>query len=197
MAFITDSDLKNFGTLLPMSTDRVGDELAIASQLKKLFEGCRLEAYPDPLTNSDPWTISLGLTFYSDGSKVQPGDQLTSAESDREVDAVLQKYFLPHVQKIPHWAVMSPYQKGALISFAWNLGAGFYGGSNFSTISSYLRTKDWAKVPDAMMLYRNPNSNVELGLGRRRFAEGLVWTGQSPQEAYEQAAKIVSVAEFA
>lgn len=197
MAFITDSDLKNFGTLLPMSTNGSGDEIAIASQLKTLFEGSRLEAYPDPLTNGDPWTISLGLTFYSDGSKVRPGDTLTSAESDREVNAVLQKYFLPHVQKIPHWQQMSSHQKGALISFAWNLGAEFYGGSDFNTISGHLRHKDWHMVPEAMMLYRNPNSNVELGLGRRRFAEGLVWDGQSPQAAYDKASKIVSVAEFA
>ncbi|AEC53058.1 hypothetical protein SCRM01_112c [Synechococcus phage S-CRM01] len=39
------------------------------------------------------------------------------------------------------------------------------------------------------MLYRNPGSNVELGLARRRYAEGLVWNGESAKVACELATK--------
>ena len=62
-----------------------------------------------------------------------------------------------------------------LLSFAYNLGAGFYGGDNFNTITRTLKNKEWDKVPDALYLYRNPGSNVEAGLARRRKAEGESW----------------------
>jgi hypothetical protein len=70
---------------------------------------------------------------------------------------------------------MTDAQKCALISFAYNLGSGFYGAKGFETISKRLREKDWAGVPDALLLYRNPGTNVEAGLKRRRIAEGDPW----------------------
>ena len=78
---------------------------------------------------------------------------------------------------------MADHQKCALISFAYNLGSGFYGTTGFETISRELREKDWAAVPDALLLYRNPGSNVEAGLKRRRIAEGDIWGRQKPVSA--------------
>jgi len=71
---------------------------------------------------------------------------------------------------------MHPDQRSALISFAWNLGVGFYGGEGFDTISRRLRDKDWPKVPDALCLYCNPGTAVTAGLLRRREAEGSIWS---------------------
>ena len=31
-------------------------------KLTEQFEGCRLEAYPDPATGGEPWTIGYGHT---------------------------------------------------------------------------------------------------------------------------------------
>jgi hypothetical protein len=70
---------------------------------------------------------------------------------------------------------MSDNQRSALVSFAYNLGAGFYGAVGFETITARLRDKDWRRVPEAMMLYRNPGSSFEAGLRRRREAEGRLW----------------------
>ena len=70
---------------------------------------------------------------------------------------------------------MNDNQRGALLSFAYNLGAGFYGGRNFNTITRVLKNKEWDKVPDALYLYRNPGTKVEKGLARRRKAEGKLW----------------------
>ena len=70
---------------------------------------------------------------------------------------------------------MTDEKRGALLSFAYNLGVGFYGGSNFNTITKCLKNKEWSKVPDALYLYRNPGTNVEKGLARRRTAEGKLW----------------------
>jgi len=70
---------------------------------------------------------------------------------------------------------MSDGKRAALLSFSYNLGADFYGSADFSTISARLKNREWDKVPDALYLYRNPGSNVEAGLARRRKAEGECW----------------------
>ena len=77
--------------------------------------------------------------------------------------------------KIPYWDMMNDNQHSALLSFAYNLGANFYGSSDFKTITSILNNKEWNKVPDAMYLYRNPGTRVEAGLAIRRKAEGDLW----------------------
>jgi hypothetical protein len=77
---------------------------------------------------------------------------------------------------------MSGNKQCALLSFAYNLGAGFYGSTGFETISRCLRERDWAAVPAAMELYRNPGTPVEAGLLRRRRAEGRLWAGDQQQE---------------
>lgn len=87
----------------------------------------------------------------------------------------LEQRFIPSLQKIPYWGEMNDNQHGALLSFAYNLGAGFYGGSGFNTISRNLREKNWAAIPETLKMYRNPGSNVESGLLRRRTAEGKLW----------------------
>jgi len=88
----------------------------------------------------------------------------------------LEQRFLPSLQKIPYWGEMNDNQRGALLSFAYNLGADFYGSPDFSTITRVLKNKEWSKVPDALYLYRNPGTNVEKGLARRRVAEGKLWS---------------------
>jgi lysozyme len=103
------------------------------------------------------------------------GQTITQAEADSLLVDECLKHFLPALSKIPHWGEMSDGKRGALLSFAYNLGAGFYGGDNFNTITRTLKNKEWDKVPDALYLYRNPGSNVEAGLARRRKAEGESW----------------------
>ena len=87
----------------------------------------------------------------------------------------IENQYLPPLTKIPFWSEMSDNQKGALLSFAYNLGAGFYGHPDFNSITRVLKNKEWEKVPDALYLYRNPGTDVEAGLLRRRIAEGRLW----------------------
>ena len=70
---------------------------------------------------------------------------------------------------------MNDNQRGALLSFAYNLGAGFYGSGSFNTITNNLKQKNWKVIPETLKLYRNPGSSVEAGLLRRRVAEGKLW----------------------
>ena len=153
-----------------------GDDVPMMGiKLVKEFEGCRLNAYPDPLSGNLPITIGWGCTRKKDGSPFHMGDKITQAEADELLIDECKKHFLPSLRKIPHWGEMSDGKRGALLSFAYNLGAGFYGGDNFNTITRTLKNKEWDKVPDALYLYRNPGSNVEAGLARRRKAEGDAW----------------------
>lgn len=144
-------------------------------KLIKEFEGCHLAAYPDPLSGGLPITIGWGTTRKKDGSPFKLGDKITQKAADDLLMEQCKKEFLPPLRKIPGWKEMTDGQRGSLLSFAYNLGAGFYGGSNFNTITKRLKNKEWDLVPDALYLYRNPGSNVEAGLARRRKAEGDAW----------------------
>jgi len=152
-----------------------GDVPMMGIKLIKEFEGCHLKAYPDPLSGNLPITIGWGSTRKKDGSPFKLGDQITQQEADELLISQCKNQFIPALQKIPHWGEMSDGKRGSLLSFAYNLGAGFYGGSNFNTITKRLKNKEWDLVPDALYLYRNPGSNVEAGLARRRKAEGESW----------------------
>jgi len=152
-----------------------GDVPMMGIKLIKEFEGCHLNAYPDPLSGGLPITIGWGSTRKKDGSPFKLGESITQQEADDLLISQCKSQFIPALQKIPHWNEMSDGKRGALLSFAYNLGAGFYGGDNFNTITKRLKNKEWDLVPIAIYLYRNPGSNVEAGLARRRKAEGEAW----------------------
>ena len=171
------------------SQDGKQTDLAGAIKLIKEFEGCHLSAYPDPLSGGDPWTIGYGTTRYSNGNPVKRGDLINVIEADMllrlEIDRITDKLRTT----VPHWNVMDDNQRSALVSFAYNLGAGFYESEGFETISRCLRERDWAAVPKALELYRNPGTPVEAGLLRRRRAEGELW-GQHQAAATPETAKL-------
>jgi lysozyme len=148
----------------------------VGVNLIKQFEGCHLNAYPDPLTKGPPITIGWGSTKDFDGKLFQIGRVITQKYADTLLEFDIKNRFLPALQRIPYWNEMNENQKGALLSFAYNLGAGFYGSSNFNTITRVLREKKWSEVPKVLELYRNPGTKVEAGLLRRRIAEGKLWS---------------------
>ena len=144
-------------------------------RLIKEFEGCHLKAYPDPLTGGLPITIGWGSTRDFNYAPFKRDRVITQEYADRLLEHDLLNRFLPKLEKIHYWNEMNERQQGALLSFAYNLGADFYGSSGFNTISRKLKEKDWKGVPAALELYRNPGTKVEAGLRRRRIAEGKLW----------------------
>jgi len=145
-------------------------------ELIKQFEGCCLEAYPDPLTGNKPITIGWGSTKKWDGSEWKLGDRITQQQADELFTLQLVQEYLPDLQKIPCWNELNVNQQGALLSFAYNLGKSFFGSPNFQTITKVLQDRDWGKIKDAFLLYRNPGSIVEEGLKRRRLAEAALFS---------------------
>ena len=196
-----ETDLANNGYSTAMRRDRgwfktwsqdgKQADLSKAIALIKEFEGVHLSAYPDPLSGDEPWTIGYGTTRYSGGVPVKRGDRITMIEADMllrlEVDRIAEKLR----SSVPFWKEMADPQKSALVSFAYNLGSDFYGAQGFETISRCLRERDWAGVPDAFELYRNPGTPVEAGLLRRRQAEGKCWGSFRP--AYQQETAKLSI----
>jgi len=144
-----------------------------AVQIIKEFEGCHLNAYLCP---AGVPTIGYGNTRYPGGTRVKLGDSISQKRAEEmllmEIDRTAEKL----KESVPYWEQMNVNQKSALISFAFNLGAYFYGSSNFKTISGVLASKEWKHVPSAMLLYRNPGTHFEAGLLRRRKAEGALWS---------------------
>jgi GH24 family phage-related lysozyme (muramidase)/uncharacterized protein YvpB len=155
-----------------------------AITLIQQFEGCHrtsdvddlIHAYPDPLSGGAPWTIGWGSTHYPDGRPVGPNDAISRDVADSIFVANLQAgYWQPLVGRIPHWGAMNAEMRSALCSFAYNLGADFYGSGDFATISACLAERRWRDLPAALLLYVNPGSVVEVGLRRRRQAEADLW----------------------
>lgn len=159
---------------------------ACGIELIKRFEGCHLKAYPDPLSGGKPYTIGWGSTKKKDGSPFVLGETITQEEADQLFLYQLEMGYMPSLEKIPYFNEMSPEQVGALLSFAYNLGARFYGSQGFETISRRLRNREWDLIPDALLLYRNPGTSVEAGLKRRRIAEGALWSKGLKKDTMEK-----------
>jgi GH24 family phage-related lysozyme (muramidase) len=154
--------------------------------LIKEFEGYheqlgdgRAQAYADPIHGWEVPTIGFGTTKYPDHRRVQQGDIITSAEAEEYLAWEVERLCRPVLEKIPTWAQMNSNQRSALYSFAYNLGAHFYGGPNFQSITRVCSSPDrWGDHPwieEQFVKYRNPGSPAEVGLRRRRVAEAKLF----------------------
>ena len=144
-------------------------------KLIQAFEGFHTQAYADPLHGWRLATIGFGTTVYSHGQPVQQGDTITRAEAQQELEYFIVKKIHPALMRIPYIQDMNETMIGALECFAYNLGAEFYGGAHFQSITRCLKYKDWQHLRSALILYINPGSVVEAGLRRRRQAEADLW----------------------
>ena len=146
-----------------------------SSALIREYEGFESTAYPDPATGDKPWTLGWGFTSLND-ALIKKGDSISREDADQLLDSWIETKVVPALARsVPGWKSLPLARQNALVSFAWNVGWGFYGAAGFETISKCLRESDYDAVPAAMMLYINPGSNVEAGLRRRRQAEGKLW----------------------
>ena len=141
--------------------------------LLRQFEGCRLRAYPDPLSGGDPWTIGWGST----GPDIFSGIEWTQAQCDAR-QALMNAEFEGIVNRV----VTVPLTQGqfdAMVSILSNVGEGNSrkdgivrlksGGP--STLLRKLNARDYAGAAAQFLLWISPGSNVEAGLRRRRVAE--------------------------
>ncbi len=143
--------------------------------LIKLFEGCakrrpcgNIEAYPDPGTGGDPWTIGWGAT-HMDGRRVRPGDVITQGRADALLEEHLASYAAEVVRALGD-APTSQMQFDALVSFHYNTGA-----IARATLIKKHRAGDFAAATREFARWNRAGGRVMRGLVRRRHAEAALY----------------------
>lgn len=135
-------------------------------ELIKSFEGFRANAYPDPKSGGDPWTVGYGTTKFPSGRPVKQGDKVTPGQAELYLREDVKKFAnsVDALVTVP----LKQCQYDALVSFVYNLGA-----TNFrtSTLLKKLNAKDYKGAADELLRWVSPGSSVEAGLRRRRTAE--------------------------
>lgn len=140
--------------------------------LIKRFEGCArrrsdgmVEAYPDPGTGNDPWTIGWGAT----GPGIGPGTVWTQAQCDERLARDLERY-ARDVGRAIGGAPASQRQFDALVSFHYNTGA-----LPRSTLLRRHLAGDFAGAAAEFARWKHAGGRVMAGLVRRRAAEAKLY----------------------
>ena len=137
--------------------------------LIKQFEGCRLMAYK-PVPTEQYWTIGYG--HY--GPDVAPNSIITQGQADAYLLLDLQKF-----EKAVNDTklVLNQNQFDALVSFAYNCGAG--------NLRKLVMGRTLLQIADAMLLYNKGGGKVLSGLTRRREAERILFLSGSATNTNE------------
>lgn len=130
--------------------------------LIKSFEGLRLDAYPDPGTGGDPWTIGYGST-----RGVVPGMQITEEQANERLAEDLRTFEEGVERLIPG---LKDQEFSACVSWAFNVGLGAAEGSTLRR--RILEGEDPQVVlPEELPRWNKGGSGPMPGLTRRRAAE--------------------------
>lgn len=152
--------------------------------LIKRFEGCarlRLdglaEAYPDPGTGGEPWTIGWGATGrdHVHGGRIGPGTVWTQGQCDARLADDLARYAADVAAALGD-APTSQAQFDALVSFHYNTGA----------IARAALTKkhiagDYDGAASKFARWKRADGRVLKGLVRRRAAETELYQSRPSQ----------------
>lgn len=142
--------------------------LAHAVALIKKWEGCKLEAYPDPGTGGAPWTIGYGAT----GPGIVKGVRWTQRQADDRL-AVDVDRFLKGVRSVLKKSA-SDAQLGAMTSLAYNIGVGAF---RDSTLLRKFNAGDIAGAAEQFARWNRAGGRVMQGLSNRRADERRVFVG--------------------
>ena len=140
--------------------------------LIKRFEGCArlrrdglVEAYPDPASGGDPWTIGWGAT----GPEIGPGTVWTQEQCDARLEHDLGRY-AAEVAAALKGAPTSPAQFDALVSFHYNTGA-----IARATLTRKHIAGDFGGAQAEFARWNRAAGRVLKGLARRRQAEASLY----------------------
>ena len=138
-----------------------------AMELAKEFEGCRLEAYPDPVYGWRRATVGYGAT----GPAIIEGTVWTQEQADDDL-LYRMKGVGAHIDTLVTVPI-SDEQKAALCDLAYNIGLGAFGSS---TLLACLNVNHMQGAADQFMVWTKAGG-VELpGLVKRRDAERALFT---------------------
>ena len=146
--------------------------------LIKRFEGCArlrtdgmVEAYPDPGTGAEPWTIGWGATGRDDvhGGRIGPATVWSQAQCDARLERDLLRYAADVARALGN-APTSQSQFDALVSFHYNTGA-----IGRATLTRRHREGDYAGAQAEFARWNKAGGRVLKGLVRRRAAEAQLY----------------------
>lgn len=145
--------------------------------LIRRFEGCArvrpdglVEAYPDPGTGGDPWTIGWGAT----GRGIGPGTVWTQAQCDARLTDDVDRH-AAQVAVALGGAPTTPAQFAALVSFHYNTGA-----IARATLTRLHRAGDHAGAAREFARWNRAGGRVLRGLRLRRAAEAALYASGIP-----------------
>jgi len=159
-------------------TRRIGPE-GIA--LIKKFEGCArlrrdgmVEAYPDPGTGGEPWTIGWGATGrdLSGEARIGPGTLWTQEQCDARLTSDLVRY-AKDVARALGDAPTTQAQFDAMVSFHYNTGA-----IARATLTKKHKAGDYAGASTEFARWNKAGGRVLKGLVRRRAAEAKLYVSK-------------------
>ena len=131
--------------------------------LIKSFEGLRLQAYPDPGTGGDPWTIGYGHT----GPDVYRGLKITEVQAEALLRQDLAR-FERGVTRLIEDVFTSPSQFNSFVSLAFNVGLGAF---QRSSVLRHHRAGNRLRAAASFVLWVKAAGRTLPGLVRRRNAE--------------------------
>ncbi|WP_027664964.1 lysozyme [Rhizobium leguminosarum] len=134
---------------------------AMAVALVGSFEGLRQNAYPDPATQGQPWTICYGST-----NGVKPGDYKTVEQCKALLSLELQQYANGIEQCVT--APLPDARFVAMTSFAYNVGIR---AACKSSVVKLINQRKPAEGCEALLKWNRAAGIVFPGLTRRRQKE--------------------------
>jgi lysozyme len=138
-------------------------------KLKKYFESCKLQAYPDPGSkDGNPWTIGWGHT----GKEVVKGLVWTQEQADAALEKGAERFSfaVDDLVLVP----INQNQFDALVCLAYNIGTAAL---SSSTLLKMLNSGDFEGAAAQFLRWNKNDRKVMLGLARRRLAEKYLFEG--------------------
>lgn len=159
---------------------------AAGIQIMKDFEGYArvipnsggaVEAYPDPGTGGDPWTIGWGSTGIDpfNGGMIRRGTRWTRAQADARFESHLREFEAGVRSAVTHPATTAN-QFSAMVSLTYNIGLGAFRGS---TLLRRHNAGDFQGARAEFARWNRAGGRVMAGLSRRRAAEAELY-GRRP-----------------
>lgn len=126
------------------------------------FEGCKLEAYPDPGTGGDPWTIGYGAT----GPGIEPGVVWTQEQAEARLAEDVQRFADAVARALT--VDVSDNEFAAMVCLAFNIGAAAF---KRSTLLRLVNDGRFEAAAQQFERWNRAGGRVMAGLTRRRKAE--------------------------
>ena len=146
--------------IAPMKTGEAGRALI------KLAEGLALDAYPDPGTHGEPWTIGYGHTSRAGAPAVKRGMKITALEAERILISDLAVFEAAVAKALNRQPTQNQFD--AMVSIAFNIGAANFAHAH---LVQFFNAGNIARAADAFLNWDHAAGHVLPGLVKRRHAE--------------------------